>query len=269
VKIPPLEPPLAGRRVLRGFRTGSSWPALVETDEGVWFVKLRGAAQGTGTLVSEVLVSTIAAALGLPVPRQRLVTLGPGVPTDEPDQEFGDLLRASAGENLGLEHLAGIRTIERGDLDRVGEDFASQVVWLDGLVMNPDRTWRNPNVLVQDGRFWLIDHGAAFPFHHNWPALTEDSPRRPWSSAGHVLASRATRVAAWDRLLAGILVRDVLHACVARIPESFLAPLLPADAAADALARRRAAYVAFMAKRLKAPRPFPRETASGSPGEIV
>ncbi len=40
------------------------------------------------------------------------------------------------------------------------------------------------------------------------------------------------------------------------VPDAFLRPLLPADAPPDALAQRRAAYAAFLWKRLRAPRTF-------------
>mgnify|MGYP003694533379 CR=1 FL=1 len=58
-----------------------------------------------------------------------------------------------------------------------GTTCAVPVLWLDALVMNPDRTPDNPNVLVAEGRSWLIDHGAALPFQYSWGTVTEDSPR--------------------------------------------------------------------------------------------
>jgi len=48
---------LEARRVLSADKRGSSWPVLVDTDDGVRFTKLRGAAQGTGALVAEVIVA--------------------------------------------------------------------------------------------------------------------------------------------------------------------------------------------------------------------
>ncbi len=42
-------------------------------------------------------------------------------------------------------------------------EFASRLLWFDALVQNPDRTWRNPNLLVWHRDIWLIDHGAAGP----------------------------------------------------------------------------------------------------------
>ena len=44
------------RRVLRADRRGSSWPVVVDTDAGLFYTKLRGAAQAPATLVAEIIV---------------------------------------------------------------------------------------------------------------------------------------------------------------------------------------------------------------------
>ena len=125
---------------------------------------------------------------------------------------------------------------------------AARVVWLDGLVENLDRTAANPNLLVAEGRLWLIDHGAALAFHYAWPALTEAKPRRPLAPrAPHALAARAAPLATVDERAAAALTREVLAAAVAAVPDSLLGP----DPARD-----RAAYAAYLWKRLRAPRPF-------------
>ncbi len=76
-----------------------------------------------------------------------------------------------------------------------GHDFASQVLWFDALVHNVDRTWRNPNLLVWHRNIWLIDHGAALWFHHNWPLRGTADPKRPFDAREHVLRDRATALA--------------------------------------------------------------------------
>ena len=242
-------------RVLAAERRGSSWPVIVDAASRRWFAKLRGAAQGPAALVAEIVVAALADAIGLRVPTRQLLWLGRDVPSDDPHQELRDLLRASAGVNLGFELLAGARELTADDVAAFDTDLASQIVWLDGLVLNPDRTPENPNILVRDGEAWLIDHGAALGFQHAWHAVTEEAPRRH-AARPHVLAERATRVAHWDPLLAARLPRETVAAAVAAAPDELLAPLLPPGASAAALERRRAAYVAFLWKRLRAPRPF-------------
>ena len=98
------------------------------------------------------------------------------------------------------------------------------------------------------------DHGACLGFHHRWSTVTEESPRaRSWSPSTHVLGSRATRLAIIDTALTGLVDRTVLESAVGAVPAEYLS-----KTGMDPH-RRRAAYVAFLWKRLKEPRPFLRE----------
>jgi hypothetical protein len=242
------------RRVLRPDRGGSSWPALTETDAGMFYTKLRGAAQAAASLVAEVIVGALADALGLPVPARALIDLPTHIDVDDPHphEEFTDLLRRSVGRNLGFQLLPNVRSFRPLDVRDVEPELASSIVWLDGLVQNPDRTAKNPNLLVSRERLWLIDHGASLGVHHQWLGVTEDSPRaRTWHVGDHVLQSRATLLRSVDEPLAKRLHRETLEAAVDAVPDDFLC-----DDRATAPGRRRAAYVAFLWKRLKRPRPF-------------
>lgn len=244
-------------RVVATRRRGSSWPVVVETESGRFFTKLRGAGHGAAALVAEVIVAELADVLGLRVPARALIQIDAGIVSENQDPELLALLAASHGLNLGFDWLDSARDLCGDDVARVDCDEASSVAWLDGLVMNPDRTRSNPNLMLRRSRLWLIDHGAALTFHYNWRAVTEDSPRRATASrAPHVLTERATRLREWDALLTGALCRKALRAAVDAVPDAFLAPLLPAAVCTSALTRRREAYVAFLWKRLKPPRPF-------------
>ena len=245
------------RRIVSSHKRGSSWPIVAETEEGRFLVKLRGAAQGTAALVAEVIVAELADALGLAVPRRALLHLDGDVENADRDQELGDLLRASQGLNLGFRFLEGARVIGIEEAAVSRDDLACPLLWLDALVMNPDRTPANPNVLVAEGRSWLIDHGAALPFQYSWGTVTEDSPRsEAYSIDRHLFAARADRLRDWDERLATRLTREVLDNALTQVPDDFLIPLLGRLPDAERLRRRRAAYQAFLWKRLKAPRPF-------------
>jgi hypothetical protein len=246
------------RRVLRADRGGSSWPVLVETDAGVFYTKLRGAAQAPASLVAEIIVGALAEVLGLSVPSRVLIDIPADIPVDDPHQELAQLLGWSVGRNLGFQLLANVRGFTPSDVSRANEDVASRTVWLDGLVQNPDRTVKNPNLLWSDGRLWLIDHGASLGFHHDWARVTEDSPRSTgWDARRHVLHARATRLAHVDEELAARLPRAVLESAVNTVPDDFLA-----EETGEARRRRRAAYGAFLWKRLKSPRPYIPASAS-------
>jgi hypothetical protein len=242
---------LSARRVLRREPRGSSSPIIVDTEQGPYLVKLRGAAQGPAALVAEIIVGALADRLGLAVPSRAILQLAPETPTDDRNDELADLLARSTGDNLGFQYLEPARTLTPADLADVSADWASQVRWLDWLVLNPDRTARNPNILVVRSGYWLIDHGAALPFQHDWAAVTEHSPERPEPAGPHLFAEVASRVPGWDPILTSMLPREALIAAVDAVPASLLAPLIDPAATTARLTRRRAAYVAFLWKRLQ------------------
>jgi hypothetical protein len=229
---------------------------VVATAEGPYFVKLRGAAQGTSALVAEVVVAALADHIGLPVPERRIIALAADTPSQDRNDELADLLRASAGENLGFRFLPEARPFVASDLSRVTRDFAAQVRWLDWLVLNPDRSPANPNLMVEGPRLWLIDHGAALPFQHDWGAVTESTPLRPALRVPHILADVGHDLAQWDAHLTGLIGREELAAALDQVPDSFLRPLISGEADSAGIARRRQAYVAFLWKRLRGPHLF-------------
>lgn len=260
--------PVSAVRVVSGKRRGSSRPIIVETAEGRRFVKLRGASQGTGALVAEMVVASLAETLDLRVPKRCLVELKASVPTDDKDDELADLLNASVGLNLGFDELAPTRDVQAADLDRMSEAEKMVTLWLDRFVMNPDRTVRNPNILWWNNQAWLIDHGAALRFQYNWPAVTEQSPHAVGRSYEPHLFETMSAHPQWaerDEFCAQRITREVLEGALADVPDSFLEPLLGEQVGAEALRRRRAAYVAFLWKRLKLPCNFAHQPAELTP----
>src|SRR3954470_12286880 len=160
-------------RYVTPLREGGSLPAIVEADDdGLYVLKFRGAGQGPKALIAELLAGELARALRLPVPEIVFVELGEELARTEPDPEIQDLIRASAGLNLALDYLPGSITFDpAADADEAG--LASSVVWFDAYVTNVDRTARNTNMLMWHRRLWLIDHGAALYFQHNWDNYLE------------------------------------------------------------------------------------------------
>lgn len=238
-------------RVLSTFR-GSSWPVLALAQSEKLVVKLRGTAEGTLPLVAELVVGALADALGLAVPERCLVELPPDIASDDPHEELRDLLASSAGLNLGLRYLEGFRDVTPGDAGRISPELAARIVWLDAFVQNPDRTAKNPNLMIKAGKIYLIDHGAALNFHHDWRQVTEQSPREPGRiAAEHLLQVSEQQLLAADSECASKLDRSALQQALDVVPDALLAPSDP-----QAAERERAAYVAYLRKRLHAPRPF-------------
>lgn len=243
-------------RYVTALREGGSLPGLLEADDdGLYVVKFRGAGQGPRALVAEWLGGEIARAVGLTVPDIVGVDVASVLGDAEPDQEIQDLVRASAGRNLGLDFLPGalmFNPASASSLDAMDPDTAAAIIWLDGLITNPDRSVQNPNLLVWGQRTWLIDHGAALYVHHRW-ADPDAHARRPFERvADHVLLPLAGSVAAADERLAELVTEPLLETLVRDLPDDWL-PVDPVIGGADA---QRQAYVRYLSRRLETPRPF-------------
>lgn len=240
-------------RVLRAFRSGSSWPVLVETNAGSFVTKLIAAAQGPAALVAEIIVAALAEALDLPVPERVLVWFPEEIESDDRNDELAPLLAASAGLNLGFRHLPGAKDLSATTRGVVDDQVAARVLWLDAWVMNMDRSPANPNLLLWNQQAWLIDHGAALPFQHDWSALNEQEPHTTdYPIERHLFASLWSTLPAVDEALVGKFSLARLERVTALIPSEFLLRAFPRE---DPEVLRRA-YAAFLWKRLKPPRPW-------------
>jgi hypothetical protein len=231
------------------FREGSSVPALVEGDDcGMYVVKLRGAAQGAKALVAEWVAGELARAAGLLVPEIVLVELDAALADSEPDPEISDPLEASAGLNLGLDYLPGSITFDPVAGPAADALVASRIVLFDAVVLNVDRTPRNPNLLAWHGRLWLIDHGASLWFHHGWRASNPlEGAADPFPQIrDHVLLPSAAALAEAASHLASAASADAIDRIVAEIPAAWLAD---DDGFADPVAHR-AAYGAWLRARI-------------------
>jgi hypothetical protein len=164
----------------------------------------------------------------------------------EPDQEVQELLKASAGANLGMDFLPGALGYDPV-AHPVDAALASRVLCFDAFVENVDRSWRNPNLLIWHGALRLIDHGATLYFHHDW-ARAAAVVHRAYRADDHVLRSYATALPAAGAWLTGTLTTALLGDVLAQVPDEWLAAFDFATAD-DA----RAAYLAHLTARAAAP----------------
>ena len=221
-------------RYVTPLREGGSLPGIVEADDdGLYVLKFRGAGQGTKALAAEVVAGELARALGLPVPELVLIELDPALGAAEPDPEIQELIAASAGVNLGVDFLPG--ALPYLPTDPPDAALAADVVWLDALVTNVDRTPRNPNLLRWHKNLWLIDHGAALYAFHGSDPLSRARAGFP-AIRDHVLLPAASSILDADARLS------------ASADPAAAAALVPADWADGAL------YGEFLTARLEAPR---------------
>jgi hypothetical protein len=238
-------PAVTATRYVTPLREGGSLPGLMEADDlGTYVVKWRAAGQGVAVLVAEVVCGELARALDLQVPALVTVDVAPELAVGEPDVEVQDLLRRSAGRNLGLDYLPGALDFEAG-ADGVDPGLAGRVLWFDALVGNVDRSWRNPNLLFWHGRLYLIDHGAALTFHHNWPGA-DAAVNRPYDASAHALIECDPDVPSADADLAPRITPELLGEVLAQVPDEWLED---ASHPPDAVRER---YVAQLLARLAA-----------------
>jgi hypothetical protein len=233
-------------RYVTPLREGGSMPAITEADDGfLYALKFRGAGQGTKALIAELIGGELARAAGLKMPELVFAELDPAFGRSEPDEEIQDLLKASVGLNLGVHYLSGSITFDPV-VDTVDSFLASKIVWLDNLITNVDRTVRNTNMLMWQKQLWLIDHGAALFFHHNWSKWEEQSVKPFTQISEHVLLRFATQLAEADKAMRAVITPDLIASIVKLIPNSWLHP----DAETDTADSMKQVYRQYLCNRL-------------------
>jgi hypothetical protein len=247
---------VAATRYITPLREGGSLPALVEADDGeLYVIKFCGAGQGVKALVAELIAGEIGRTLGLPIPELTLIELEAGFGLNEPHEEIQDLLKASIGLNLGVRYLPSAFAYNPLIEPPLEPVFASEVVWFDAYVTNVDRTPRNVNMLIWENQLWLIDHGAALYFHHDWNNYLARS-NTPFSFIKqHTLLKYASELPAADRRLLAQLNEVVLREIVEMVPEVWLG----GEAQFATIDEHRAGYVNYLNSRLSASEVFVKE----------
>ena len=246
-------------RYVTPLREGGSLPAIVEgDDDGLYVLKFRGAGQGSRALIAELVAGELARIAGLPVPEIVFAELDPELARTEPDPEIQDLIRASAdlvrgsgGLNLALDYLPGSVTFDPLAFV-VDAALASHIVWFDAFVTNLDRTARNTNMLVWHGKLWLIDHGAALYFQHDWRDFMARANNPFALIKDHVLLPFATELDAADAWMTQRITPARIAEVVALIPDTWLDD----ESSFTSKSAHRDAYAQFLTERLAVPRAF-------------
>ncbi|MBS1501564.1 MAG: aminotransferase class I and II [Bacteroidetes bacterium] len=241
-------------RYVTPLREGGSLPAIAEADDGFLYVlKFRGAGQGIKSLIAELIGGEIARALGFKVPEIVFANLDMAFGRSEPDEEIQDLLKASVGTNLALHFLSGAITFDPS-VTHLSHKLASQIVWLDCLLTNVDRTARNTNMLTWNRELWLIDHGASLYFHHSWDNWLEHATRPFLQVKDHVMLPRATELENVDVEFKSILTSERIKAIIFTIPDEWIV-----SEWLESPDEVRATYAKFLETRLQASANFVKE----------
>jgi hypothetical protein len=220
-------------------REGGSLPGLIEADDlGMYVLKFRGAGHGLKALTAEIIVGELARGLGFRVPEIVFVNLDPELAKAEPDQEVQELLATSGGLNLGFDYLPGSFDFNPVIRDP-GAELASRLLWLDALTLNVDRSWRNPNLLLWHRDVWLIDHGAALYFQHNFRPDWKPAESYRFDAHDHVMLPAAGPIEGLD------VTPELLTEVLELVPDDWLE-----SDGVFAAGQARAAYLAFFESRL-------------------
>lgn len=234
-------------RYIQPLREGGSLPALIDADDGFKYVmKFRGGGHGSKALISEFIGGELARAVGLRVPEIVFTNLGVDFGRSEGDEEIQDLLQASVGLNLGLHFLSGALSWDV-TVNKATPEEASKIVWIDSLMTNVDRTWRNTNMLLWHNReLWLIDHGSSLYFHHNWEGWQKVALSPFAYIKDHALLKEASQLHEADEYMKTKITLKKIEEIINKVPETWLAQSFP-DINAD---EQRSVYFEFLTKRL-------------------
>ncbi|MDN3585799.1 aminotransferase class I and II [Pedobacter aquatilis] len=233
-------------RYVTPLREGGSMPAIAEADDDFLYVlKFKGAGQGSRALIAELIGGEIARILGFNMPELVFANLDEAFGRTEPDEEIQDLLKASVGLNLALHYLSGAITFDP-TVTKVDAKLSSQIVWLDSLLTNMDRTCRNTNMLLWHQELWLIDHGASLYFHHSWQNWEEQAKKPFVLIKDHVLLPWAENLEEVDREFKSIIKPEHFQKIVSIIPDEWL----EGENVFETKDEHRQAYAKFLEIRL-------------------
>jgi len=209
-------------RYIMPLREGGSLPALTEADDDFKYVlKFKGGGHGVKTLIAELIGGELARALGLRVPELVFANLDEAFGRTEGDEEIQDLLRASEGLNLALHFLSGAINFDPV-VTQVDPKLASQIVWLDALITNADRTFRNTNMLMWNGKLWLIDHGSCLYFQYSWADRAHKATAPFAFIKDHVLLPKATLLQETNEEFKKLLTIEKIRNIVDLVPDEWL-----------------------------------------------
>lgn len=234
-------------RYVMPLREGGSLPALAEADDGFNYVlKFKGAGQREKALIAELLGGELARRLGFKVPELVFANLDEAFGRSEGDEEIQDLLKSSQGLNLALHFLSKAMTFDPG-ASQVDEYLASRIVWFDAWITNVDRTFRNTNLLIWNKELWLIDHGAAFLFHHSWDNWQKHALSPFAVIKDHVLLPKATQLEKVNEEMRALITPSLITEVVNILPDEWILASRDTETAEEA----REVYSSFLVKRLE------------------
>lgn len=149
------------KRFIEQYR-GSSFPTLIETESGQFFVlKMIGAGNGVSSLIAEFIANNIANKLGWNVPIAEWIILPTDFPWTFGTDEFDDIVQKSYGYNLGIKFIPNAQIIDKSKLFESINVYQDIIYTLDLFFLNYDRTMLSINFMFDESNeLYIIDHGS-------------------------------------------------------------------------------------------------------------
>ncbi|MFW5812951.1 MAG: HipA family kinase [Fibrobacterota bacterium] len=154
--------PMKAVKLLREFRNGSSLPVLIQTEaEDLYVVKWFETGEGPVECLSDWICLNLAEALGIPVPDFSLIEVPSDLSEQVTDSELRELIFRNQGLNLGLKYLENAEEYSTGKHCEISPELKNRIFLFDLLLLNIDRTDRNPNMLCSANQIYCIDFSAS------------------------------------------------------------------------------------------------------------
>ena len=110
-------------------------------------------------------------------------------------------------------------------------------------------------MLLWHKELWLIDHGAAFYFHHSWGDFQQQAKRPFQQIKDHVLLKQASKLFYFDEMFKQILTAEKIRSIVSLIPDEWLNEENNLQTAEE----KRLVYSEFLTSRINASEIFVNE----------
>lgn len=152
---------LKAAKHIREFRSGSSLPLLIEANDGqLYVVKLHGSGEGKISMLTSMISSRVAGLLNIKILPEKVIDFNPAIIPRDADPEIIELANRSSGLNTATRFLPDAITFSPSStiLNKSERDF---IFLADLLLMNIDRTSKNPNILCFGGSVYCYDYSMS------------------------------------------------------------------------------------------------------------
>jgi hypothetical protein len=153
---------LKAAHFIHEFFGGSSLHVLIRADnEKMYVVKPRGSGEGFISGVIDYIACSFAQHIGITVPALHLIFIDESFPVRAAKDETQDLLNRSIGINICSDYIEHAEPYTPVQYSFIPKSVRDMIFLFDVLMLNIDRTVRNPNMLLKNSILYCIDYGSS------------------------------------------------------------------------------------------------------------